>query len=178
MTRTTWIARSSLIALITLIVVACGGSAHVASVRATTPESHTYRTFAVVEHPVNVDEIDPSLREAIVQRMEALGYTEAEPAVADLHVQYGLLLSRQESALPSAVPPGGDAAAILIAADVDSAETTRKVLLVMMDERGSNHIVWMGVSTADVTDAELEEATLEAVGQVMGAVPSAGHWAD
>ena len=164
---------------LTLLATACGGSARVASLRATTPEAHNYRMFALVEHPVNADAFDPYVRSAIRQRMLALGYTEAAPEEADLHVQYGLLLSRTDAAVPNAPPPGADShGAVMIASDMDGAEMTQKVLLVLMSERGTSHLVWMGVSTADVAGSELEAATLRAVGRVMEEAPRAGRWDD
>lgn len=175
--------------LCTLVGLGASGCAsqkpQIAHVKGATTEGHTYRTYALVEHPVNVGIVDAKMSEGIAEAMLKAGYEQADADVADLHVQYGLLVSQSSrpngpSAVAVAGPQGNPNQAIavgeLLVASDTSPSDSRKVVVIMAGERATNRVVWMGVSSHDVAEGGLEAAAMDAVREVMATFPWRNQW--
>ncbi len=155
----------------------------VAHVKGMATEGHTYSTYALVRHPVNVGTIDPRMSDTIAEAMRKAGYEPTESAAADLHIQYAMLVSQnpRPSGPPMAVGLGQQGnleqpfSDLLIASD-SSFSDSRKVVVIMAGERATNRVVWVGVASDDVAAVNLEAAAIAAVQHVMVAFPPRDQW--
>jgi len=156
----------------------------VAHVKGAMTEGHAYRTYALVEHPINVGTVDAKMEQAIVEAMNKAGYEPSDTPTADLHVQYGMLVSQNpklnglsQVAVAGNPHHGFAGGELLVASDSSTAES-RKVVVIMAGERATNRVVWMGVSSHDVAEGALEAAAIDAVQQVMATFPVRDQWDD
>lgn len=186
----TWKWGLGLLAAAPLFVACTKTAPRVAHVQGGAAVPHAYATYALVAHPVNESPLDPKLAEQIGAHMARAGYAQAGEASADLHIQYGVLLHREPThspvapsapiagvGLPDGLPPELPSPELFVASD-EAQQSNRKVILVLASERATDQVVWMGVSSDDVSKASLEKDAVASVAQIMSRFPSRGGWKD
>jgi hypothetical protein len=152
---------------LSLAAFGCGSSFRVAHRTTIDPSSHTHRTYALVQNPVNRGELDELVERSMHDTMGARGYTRAESVEqADMLVSFGVLLTDPRND-PSTAMGNSD-----LSTNPDAPVRT-KTLVVMLHDGRTREVIWMGVSTTSAVDSELRNHAEEILSDLRDRIPSA-----
>jgi hypothetical protein len=150
-----------------LAALGCGSSLRVAHRTTIDPSTHTHRTYAIVDNPVNRGELDDLVETSMHHVMASRGYMRAETAeTADMLVTYGVLLT----------DPRDDPSTAMASSDLSTnpdAPVRTKTLVVMLHDASTRAVIWMGVSTTSAVDSELRSHAEEILVDLRDRIPQA-----
>ena len=156
--------RVAAVALASMLIslAGCSAALHVEHQAAAKHDFSKYKSFAVLHHPVGADaRVTPALERRAAEAMTKRGFTQVAAARADLLLSFKVLLRHD-------LEVAGDASA---GTDVQE-ELAGKTLVLMLQERVSHRVVWLGWSQAELSSAaKLASTARVAAEQLVSRLP-------